>query len=616
MPIHCKSLILAALLLMGALTPHAPSSSAQAAPRDWDYRWWINKTARALRGGSGIQRGESMAKLEAMTPEQVADRFLADPRFADTVLKFNLFFLGFPIDRSRTDSGEVPTPAIELPHATVSAREVLKGGDFLKLLTLDQPVLIPPLEDYAEAIPSQPGDELLTPKELRAQIKLRILAAVDRSIALAETNPPLENDALCTEIERELEDRGGAPDGLGLSQTITNTLIRGDSWLRGLYVMCDGATPDKIAAKLKQIRGQYSRLFEEMNQWEPDVYQPKGLDQVLEFDRAAYGVTTRNLQFTYPLRRLLVNSSTNFNRKRGAYMLQRFFCDDLTPINVQVPAAHAQGKHGTDPSCYSCHHKLDPMSGFFKQYGRRFYNYSANTRIVFDDDARMPYAEFQKSWLEEDPSLGRKFNIGYIRSSEDLSINTYGENLDDLFAIIQSAPEVKRCIVKRTWEYLNSSDQAVDPAFLDELTQMFTEKAKVNSTDALKAVVRKIVLGNTFKTSNPETNRCYDRAPGTPVDGPCKVYSILQTSCVGCHKGGTQGAMGGLDLTSWIQDSEGRWTFAHRRAGGPQLSRRETMGAIADRLNTANDARRMPMGKEMGTASRDALYLWAQEMAR
>ncbi len=65
----------------------------------------------------------------------------------------------------------------------------------------------------------------------------------------------------------------------------------------------------------------------------------------------------------------LANSSTNYNRKRAAYVLKRFFCDDLNPVGFEDPAEHIGGAHGSQTSCYACHYKLDPMAGFFRNHG-------------------------------------------------------------------------------------------------------------------------------------------------------------------------------------------------------------------------------------------------------
>src|SRR5690606_6614086 len=99
----------------------------------------------------------------------------------------------------------------------------------------------------------------------------------------------------------------------------------------------------------------------------------------------------------------LPNSSTNFNRKRANYALKRFFCDDLTPVNVVLPDDHAGGRHGTDPGCQACHYKLDPMAGFFR-YHNGFGTSSKDPDgiIFFSDGALKPLGEYLGEWRSDD----------------------------------------------------------------------------------------------------------------------------------------------------------------------------------------------------------------------
>jgi hypothetical protein len=68
---------------------------------DWQKRYWLEKAARLLRNGHGLSDEDDIDALSNMSPDAVIDKFMADPRFADTVLDFNLHFLGFKLEDVR-----------------------------------------------------------------------------------------------------------------------------------------------------------------------------------------------------------------------------------------------------------------------------------------------------------------------------------------------------------------------------------------------------------------------------------------------------------------------------------------------------------------------------------
>ena len=136
-------------------------------------------------------------------------------------------------------------------------------------------------------------------------------------------------------------------------------------------------------------------------------------------------------QYGEELFRLIQNSSTNRNRKRAAWALKRFFCDDLTPINVEAASSHVGGQHGSDPACYSCHYKLDPMAGYFRELGFSGVSFASSPQMFFDDGANASRVDYGKPWKAA-PETGREWNVGYIRSTTDDKLNTFGSNFTDL----------------------------------------------------------------------------------------------------------------------------------------------------------------------------------------
>src|SRR5690606_30487522 len=114
------------------------------------------------------------------------------------------------------------------------------------------------------------------------------------------------------------------------------------------------------------------------------------------FDLGALANAPAWLAFGHEQSVALGNSSTNFNRKRAAYVLKRFFCDDIVAAPPEPPPAHGAAKAET--SCIACHAKLDPMAGFFRSRGANFYDYGRMDAIVFDDLSTAPREKYETAW--------------------------------------------------------------------------------------------------------------------------------------------------------------------------------------------------------------------------
>ena len=88
-------------------SPAAPPTTQRVQPTTdeavWQKRWWIEKTARILRGGYGLGPSDDINALLALPEEEIARRFMKDVRFGDTILDFNMYFLGFKIDDLKED---------------------------------------------------------------------------------------------------------------------------------------------------------------------------------------------------------------------------------------------------------------------------------------------------------------------------------------------------------------------------------------------------------------------------------------------------------------------------------------------------------------------------------
>ena len=220
----------------------------------------------------------------------------------------------------------------------------------------------------------------------------------------------------------------------------------------------------------------------------------------------------------------LGNSSTNFNRKRSAYVLKRFFCDDLTPIGFERPAGACGRRARLATRCYACHYKLDPMAGFFRCLGAHFFDYSRSP----DDHLRRPRRDKPAALRGdvEGPATGnRKWNVGFVRSPAARTRTATASRWRDLSSIFATAPELKRCLIKRLHEYIVAEDQTIDGGYLDYLTREFEAEAAVSSSAAVKNAIVRVVKSDAYDERNAEPQRCYDHAPGSVAGQgpPCRV---------------------------------------------------------------------------------------------
>jgi hypothetical protein len=576
----------------------------------WNDQWWLEKTSRALRGGDSLSSDENPDALLAQGRDQVVASFLKDPRFGDTVLDFSLMFLGFRQDRIKKEKGIYVQTVYNFPQAIHASQEVLKDGDFFRLFDLYQPLYAGPIN---RPLSSNAADAPLTDVELTKKYMQTIQDDLDSMIAIAPTVTPQTKQDFCsmhfTSHVINYVFSGFAQFPV-FSYPDANLAILSLDWYGAAWDYCYDYPPANfdLTTSLQQAKEKNAILFAQLDGFEPAFYAPKTVDAIRTVDTASLEPTYQFLQFKNPQTQALTNSSTNYDRKRSAYVLKRFFCDDLTPVGVQFPAVHAAGKHGSDPSCFACHYKLDPMAGFFRNFGTNFFDFSKGDRIFFDDNVRAVRSEYEKNWTGG-PDAEHPLNVGYIRSTKDLTQNFYGSSLDDLFTYLKTAPEVRRCLMKRAYEYLVSDDQSVDGDYLDYLTEQFNQDIELrgSSAIALKNAFARIVLGPGFSTPNTDHGTCYDRRPGyTPTGGvPCQVSSIINKSCVSCHS--STGGAGGLDLAHW-ETSGG---FPHVDSHGVAIPHPQTFQMIVDRLNSTDPDMRMPYLMDMPTTDRQQLYLWA-----
>lgn len=610
--------------------PAADGAGEPEAGSDWDKRWWIEKTARLLRGGDGIGPKDDMERLSKLPKEEVVREFMRDERFGDTALDFNMYVMGFKIDSLKTD-GMYASSAFDFANAVNSAKELLYDGDYLKLFDLEGDYYFAPLTVAPSEEKLGPEDAKLTSTQLREKAMGELKARVN-ALAIMRTGPkPLSARDFCDEID-EVNDQQ-AEISQKLFRAFTDAEIFG--LMRGgipdfIYDALDKvsneecAKPDdkvdgqKLTDTVAGLSAQLDSAFKEVGKFEPTDYEPYSLDDFRSVDRSAFPNKGNWIAFGFEQGTALANSSTNYNRKRAAYVLKRFFCDDLNPVGFEAPAEHVRGAHGSDTSCYSCHYKLDPMAGFFRNRGALFGDSSASPDIVFDDLASADRQAYESAWRAPE-GAGRTWDVGYIRSPRWKEQNNYGESIADLSRIIRNAPEAKRCLMKRLTEYAVGENQTMDGGFLDDLTAQFDKDAATNSSIAFRNAMVRVLTSKTYQTRNPDPQQCYDIAPGTTPEGrpPCRVAYILQKNCAQCHSKPGDG-FNTLDLTKWVTVPGGKGhVFPNFNSRNEQIGAQQTLEKIASRISATDLKKRMPKNRPMSSQERQELFLWVQsELAR
>ena len=597
--------------------------------RLWAKRRWIEKTARLLRGGEGLGPDDDVDALVKLPEEEIARGFMRDARFGDTVLDFNLFMLGFRPDRLKT-GGAYSRTAFDFPNAVASVQALLAGGDYLKLFDLQGPFYLAPLSQEPEDAPT--GDDAgLTSGQLRLKAMGEVRAAFAALIARGKGAVRPNGDRYCAQVGAFLGRRDAlakrfvrAFDDAEVFVLTRAQLIEApfEAVGRVLAEECDGQPEQwveihRLVGALEAALARLERGFAELLKHEPGRYRPSSVAEFRAFDLAAFVDAPTWLAFGHEQSIALGNSSTNFNRKRAAYVLKRFFCDDIVASPPEPPQPqHGQAK--AENTCIACHAKLDPMAGFFRGHGAYFFDYGRMNAVVFDDLSTAERGKYERTWRAP-PGAGREWNIGYIRAASAPGGNLYGSTLADLSRIIRAAPEAKRCLVRRLFEYMVAPDQMIDGGWLDHLAREFDREAAVNSSEAFKNTVLRIALSGAFRERNLAARQCYDHAPGSNPDEkpPCRIAHVLKKNCTGCHDSAEDGD-GNLDLGAWIKAPDGRnRTFPHLDKFWDQMAPEETLARLVERLGTRDPKLRMPKNRIMRADEREELMQWArQELAR
>jgi hypothetical protein len=574
----------------------------------WHRRSWLEKTSRLLRQKPVDWRKEG-SFLEKLTEGEVINLWINADTFGFVAMEFGYFFLGTPanIGNFQNLSGD-NFSLFNNPAVFSAGVEAIKtDGNFLTLLEYQHPWYMPaagsfPIPDFVKA---KTVDEIF----IRIQEKLSHL----KSRFQSDPNFSIEN--FCANVFDILPTNEFFYSGLPFNfiNLIINTLDENLPTPSGLFALCQAKNKDyqKITNLLDKLIYNIPKIQALRKDLDQQNYVVKSLADIRMFDLSTLDLPATTRIFSSDLSFLIQNSSTNYNRRRANYVLNRFFCDDLTPIQTVDDGQPSSGMHGSSQSCHACHYKLDPMAGFFREHGFAFASFAQKDEIVFDDLARKPLSEYTQAWLNTGPNkANRTWNVGYIRSENDEAINSYGESLDDLFSIIKTSPEVRSCLVKRIFQFGIDDKQSLDGEFLAKTVDEFNLWTQCKSSSlALKKTMARVALSNTFRAQDRRTDQCYDFV-GTenPNAPPCRVRYILEKNCLTCHN--SHNASGGLDVSSWVP---GNNMFNHT-VNGKLLSREESFHRITTRLESADPAQRMPLSQHMNSTERQDLYLWAQKL--
>ena len=617
-----------------------PGESTSLADKPMDLetkRWWIGKANRAMRLDQPLSEIASLEDLQVLEPKDIAAKLTSDAAFYDMMADFTAYWLGtkpsgvFEIGRTfRADSTDYKSDEIRIiseqlasqPQVIHAVKMMANGSDFWSSLFQEKgPLVFNGLERpsyYAEGA-DVPSDVRKSPNKFRIYIRDALMPILTADIQLLSDG---KHDDFCKAWEHFPYYNFGGPKVPG--QFFSTTLLSPFPFSFFVLDHCQTHNDALIddAKTLKTLLEMKERLntvvdFLNKNSFE-DKYnnsQPLAVSHVTDvkdLDVTEAGELKETSLYDASLFNGIQNSSTNRNRRRASWVLKRFFCDDLTPLNVDAPSTHVGGQHGSDPACYSCHYKLDPMAGYFRELGNSGKSFADAPTILFDDGATANRATYEKPWKAA-PETGREWNVGYIRSITDDSKNTFGSNFKDLLELLKTAPEVKECFVRRAFEYVVGEEQAFDRDWARRVTDKMNETAKTNSTQAIKDMFADVITSQAFRSRERNNNVCYDFAPGvdTKNRAPCRIATILERSCTSCHNATNR--QGGLDLSAWKQLNDQTIGFAHAHADGSDVTAKETFQMMADRINSSDTAIRMPLMKTMPAPEREELFLWLQK---
>lgn len=610
---------------------------------------WLDKASRALRFGKSLAPNDPLREFAGRPKNEVIDVLFKDPLFFPTMVDFYGFYFGFKADDSvsrKTSFLSVSfDPKTRILKASINCDKdphCVKYGSFhlnrqlfnhvaalngaviisgdRSLDQLFQPIQPPyvshsALADFAStllfaSLPNTDQIDLAKASVSLDKLKSTLDKSLDdlaqtlkKELDQAKTDTAVSNcekinasispqERLIFALESVTETGLLCPPNASLSIHEIRKIQANAVKLRGITKEIFKFLEDYLSRKLVLIRATYFEL-------------PEALRGV--WKSPLFGETFWS---NHP------NSSTNYNRRRAAYVLKTFFCDDLTPVNLEIAKHPGDDRHASDPSCMACHYKLDPLAGFFRPYGVAGIRFDGAKDFFFDDLKRISGMELDKymsSWDfpgKKGPNNG--LNVGLVRSSTDQSKNSYGSTLEDMGRLIASDPRTFVCKTQRLADYFIGSGLTYDRTWIEQLASKIQSAPKASNGKAIKEVIKGLLLSKSFMVEDPEDGVCYDRPSLRQGQSnlDCLVSSTLEKYCYKCH--GSAGAHGGLNLSQWSEKNG----FLHADDDGKNLEKSASYQRILQRLGPSEAGPIMPLNSPMPDPERRILINWFEKQIK
>ena len=268
--------------------------------------------------------------------------------------------------------------------------------------------------------------------------------------------------------------------------------------------------------------------------------------------------------------------------------------------------------------CFACHYKLDPMAGFFRTYGAHFYDYSRSPASSSStiSPPRTASATRPHGGAARAPSA--HWNIGYSARPAGRAQQLRRDRWR-ICRASSAAPEVKRCLMKRLFEYFVAENQTIDGGYLDHLTRAVrrgggrrTRQRPIKNAIVRIAQERGLRAAQCRPASTATTGaRLQSPARARPAVSPSSCKRTARSAIGGRRRT----ALPGLDVSS--VDHGARWPQPHLPATSTTACTQRPARHLCSHRRAAVDLtmprQRMPKSRVMPSQERQELFLWAQE---
>ncbi|MEI6399160.1 MAG: hypothetical protein WCO71_10345, partial [Pseudomonadota bacterium] len=323
--------------------------------------WWTERVNYTLRLAEPLDSLSGSREFSQMKPKDVAYAMMNDAGYYDMMTDFTMYWLGikgpgiFAEDYSSYPPKKSISRSVATQHQVVNAVKAMAANDnyFANLFKETGSINLYEMRGPYDGSSQQPGKPQPTNPEVRAKLLDKAKEQVATLIPLAK---PETKKEFCDAYDNfDIRNDLGGPNGLD-----NNSIDFSDPFLVWCYID-ETKIPNDVVTLLNTKIQDYEKLITELNAIDQRLAgrSPLVVAHVTDLDTVRLSTgAIEGRQYGEEFFQRLQNSSTNRNRKRAAWALKRFFCDDLTPINVEAPSSHVGGQHGSDPACYSCHYKL------------------------------------------------------------------------------------------------------------------------------------------------------------------------------------------------------------------------------------------------------------------